>query len=213
MDGNRLQNLIYYGYAQSALRLGLPCTQYRPAAVSAPLTTAYGSLLVSINAKDFKYAKANGYGSPVWYALADGRLMKVGDYLVGQVGTFYVASMQALLPIQVVECNRVVTVFRPQQQAGAGVVPYGGNTESNQTALITGWPCSILANAKADNGTVKLPGDTRSAWWNLLLPPLPFGLILKNDDVVQDDIGNRFVISSAELTDMGWRMTMAESET
>jgi hypothetical protein len=106
-----------------------------------------------------------------------------------------------------------VTVFRPQQQAGVGAVGYGGNTAQNQTAIATGFPASVLINAKADNSSVKLPGDTRQAWWNLLLPPIPGNIIIQDADVVTDEIGNRYVVSAAELTDMGWRITMAESET
>lgn len=212
MDGVRLQNRVYYGYAQSALRIGLPFQQYRPMSASNPLATVLSTLPASFNAKDLKYGKANGYGSPVWYCLADGRVMQVGDYFVGP-STYFIASMQPILPIQAVECNRTVTVYRPQQTPGVGAQPYGGNTASNQTAIATGFPASILINTKADKGVAGLPGDTRLGWWNMLLPPLPGAIVIQDADVVQDDLGNRYVVSDAELTDMGWRITMAESET
>lgn len=213
MDGTRLQSLVYYGYYQAALRIGLPFQQYRPTNAAAPLGTAFATLVASFNAKDMKYGKPSAYGSPLWYCLADGRVMQVGDYLIGAPGTFFIASMQPILPIQAVECNRVVTVYRPQQQTAVGAAPYGGNTADNQTAIATGFPASILINAKADKGVVSLPGDARSAWWNMLLPIIPGGVTIEDADVVIDDLENRYVISAAELTDMGWRITMAESET
>jgi hypothetical protein len=215
VDGTKLQGKVYYGYAQSAKRIGLPFSQYRPTSAVSPIGSGslVGTILASFNAQDMKYSKPNSYGKPVWYCLADGRVMAVGDYFVGAPGTFFIASMQPLLPIQAIECNRTVTVFRPQQQAGVGAVGYGGNTAQNQTAIATGFPASVLINAKADNSSVKLPGDTRQAWWNLLLPPIPGNIIIQDADVVTDEIGNRYVVSAAELTDMGWRITMAESET
>lgn len=216
MDGTKLQGKVYYGYAQSAKRIGLPFNQYRPAvATTSPIAPTYllQSILASFNAQDMKYSKPNTYGKPVWYCLVDGRQTAVGDYLVGAPGTFFIASMQPLLPIQAVECNRTVTVFRPQQQPTVGAGSYGGNTAQNQTVIAKGFPASILINAKADKGSVNLPGDTRQAWWNLLLPPIPGDVIIQDADIVEDDIGNRYVVSAAELTDMGWRITMAESET
>lgn len=215
MDGTKLQGKVYYGYAKSAKRIGLPFSQYRPATAMNPVSgpMLVGTILASFNAQDMKYSKPNTYGKAVWYCLADGRLMAVGDYFVGAPGTFFIASMQPLLPIQAVECNRVVTVYRPQQQAGVGAVGYGGNTQINQTAIITAFPASILINSKADKGPVNLPGDTRSAWWNLLLPPIPSTVVIEDADIVIDDLGNRYTVSAAELTDMGWRITMAESET
>ena len=215
MDGTKLQSKIYYGYAQSAKRIGLPFNQYRPtgADVAIDAGTLVGTVLASFNALDMKYGKANGYGKPTWYCLVDGRLVAVGDYLIGAPGTFFVAAMQPLLPILAVECNRTVTVYRPQQLSGVGAQPYGGNTAANQTPIVTGYPASIQINSKADKGVVSLPGDTRSAWWNMLLPAIPGGVIIEDGDVVTDDISNRYTVSAAELTDLGWRITMAESET
>src|ERR1700722_19714522 len=56
-------------------------------------------LPVSLNAEDMKYGKPNKYGKPTWYALVDGTNLEVGDYFVGPEGTFFVATLQPLLPI------------------------------------------------------------------------------------------------------------------
>lgn len=213
MDGTKLQAKVYAGYGKAAKRIGLPFNHYRPTTAANPLAVPLSSILASFNAQDMTYSKPNTYGKAVWWCLADGSQLAVGDYLVGTPGTFFIASMQPILPIQAVECNRTVTIYRPQQQVGVGALGYGGNTAQNQVAIVTGFPASVLINAKADKGPVNLPGDTRQAWWNLLLPPIPGPVIIQDADVVEDEIGNRYVVSAAELTDMGWRITMAESET
>ena len=212
MDGATLQQRVYYGYAQAAQRIGLPFSQYRPTSASNPLQTVLATLTASFNALDMKYSKPNGYARPTWYCLADGRLLKVGDYLTGNGSTYFIAAMQPLLPILAVKCNRTVTVYRPQQESGVGAVGYGGNTQANQRAIVTAFPASVLLATKAENGPVNLPGDVRAAWANLLLPPIPGGVTILDHDVVTDDIGGRYIVSGAELTELGWRCTMQESE-
>lgn len=215
MDGATLQQRVYYGYTQAAQRIGLPFSQYRPGGASGAL--ASGNLLRSItasfNAQDMQYGKPNLYGKATWYCLADGRLMQVGDYLSGNGSTYFIAAMQPLLPILAVECNRTVTVYRPQQQSDIGAVGYGGNTQSNQLAIVTAFPASILIGAKAETNAVKLPGDGRSVAQVMLLPPIPGAVQIKNNDIVEDDLGNRYLVFGAELTDLGWRCTIMESET
>ena len=40
-----------------------------------------------------------------------------------------------------------------------------------------------------------------------MLVPYLAGVILNNDDIVTDDLGRQFVLSSCELTALGWRLT------
>jgi hypothetical protein len=62
-------------------------------------------LPVSLNAQDMNYRKPNGYGRALWYGVFDGSSIQVGDYLIGPGGTFFVSTMQKLLPILVVEAT------------------------------------------------------------------------------------------------------------
>ena len=216
MDGATLQSRIYAGYAKAAQRLGLPFSQYRPTTASNLLSAGnlLRSLLASFNAQDFKYGRPNGYGKPAWYCIADGSLLAPGDYLIGGTGqTYFIAAMQPLLPILAVECNRTVTVYRPQQQAGVGAVGYGGNTAQNETVLVAGFPASILQGTRGEKGDANLPGDTRNPWLIVLLPNLPGAIYLRTDDVMIDDLGRRYTFSSAEQTDLGWRITAMETVT
>lgn len=215
MDGATLQSRIYAGYAKAALRLGLSFSQYRPTAATSPMSAPYllRTMLASFNAQDFKYGRPNGYGKATWYCLADGALLQVGDYLTGNGSTYFIAAMQPLLPILAVECNRTVTLYRPQQQVGVGAVGYGGNTAANETVLAAGFPASVLQGTKGEHGDTKLPGDVRNPWWSALLPNIPGGIRLRSDDVMVDDQGKRYTLSSTEQTDMGWRITAMEAET
>ncbi len=215
MDGATLQARIYSGYAKAALRIGTTFSLYRPTTATNPIATPtlLGALLASFNAMDMKYGKPNPYGKPMWYCLADGSQLQEGDYLVSADMTYFIAAMQPLLPILAVDCNRVVTAFRPQQQTGVGAVGYGGNTAQNETVLASGFPASILQGTKGERGDTKLPGDVRNPWWTILLPNIPGGVVMRTDDVLTDDLGRRYTISSAEQTDLGWRLTALETET
>ena len=175
------------------------------AEVANPLAaTPYANMFVSLNAEDMKYGKPNKYGKATWYALFDGLNAQVGDYFVGPGGTFFIAAMQLLLPILVVECNRVITVWRPQIQTGVDG-EYGGTTDANQTAVMTDWPCSILQGTKGEKNESNLPGDVRAAWWSILLPYA--GVQILPNDIITDDLGIRYVLSSVEISDLGYRLT------
>jgi len=215
MDGPTIQSRVYRGYAIAAGKIGFPADQYRALDANNPTDVAckLQTLSASFNAQDMKYGKPSQYGKPLWYCLIDGTQVQVGDYLIQNDSTFFIAAMQPLLPILAVECNRTVTFYRPQQQAGVGAQGYGGNTAANETALAQNWPCSLLQAAKAANNPVNLPGDAKQASWGLLMPAIPGCVVIKNDDVVIDDLGNRYLVYSAELSDLGWRCALTESET
>jgi hypothetical protein len=217
MDATKLQAKINGGYAKAAQRLGLSCGQYRP---TSALTAAIApgnrlrAILASFNAEDMKYSKPNKYGKATWYCLADGSLLKVGDYLVQPDGSaYFIAGMQLHLPIFVVGCNRTVDILRPQQASGVGAVGYGGNIAATETPLVTQFAASILQGTKGEKSPVDLPGDVRIPWWAVLLPVLPGGVSLRTGDIINDDMARRYIISSAELTDLGWRITAMQAET
>lgn len=214
MDGATIQNRVYRGYAKAAAKIGVAHDQYRPIGALSPLAAGnkLASLQASFNAESFTYGKPNKYGKPTWYAVVDGAQTRVGDYLVGPSGTFFIAAQQALLPILAVECNRTINILRPQQQTGVGAVGYGGDTDANETLLIQAWPASVLQGTKGEKTEAALPGDVRSPWWVVLLPHA-VGVTLRTNDIITDELARRYIISSAELTDAGWRMTAMQAQT
>lgn len=215
MDAATLQARIYKGYSKAALRIGFDTDLYRPTTANNPISgiNKLRTFPASFNSEDMTYGKPNKYGHPTWYGLFDGTLTQVGDYLVNvQDGTYFIAAQQTALPVLLVQCNRIIKIARPQQQAGVGALGYGGDTDSNETVLMTSWPCSLLQGTKGERGAVNLPGDVRDPWWALLLPSFS-GVTLRSGDIVKDDLSRRYVISSAELSDLGWRCTCAQAQT
>jgi hypothetical protein len=215
MNGATIQQRIYYGYAKAAQYIGTAFAQYRPSSANNPVTGTplNAALPASFNAQDMKYSKPNGYAKPCWYCLADGTQLQVFDYLVSAGKTYFVAAMQPLLPILAVECNRTVNVTRPQvQTAVGGITDYEGTTATNETPLMAGWPASILQGSKGEKGEIVLPGDVRNAWWVVLFPSTP-GVTLRAGDLIRDELNRRYIISSAELTDLGWRITAQQGQT
>jgi hypothetical protein len=214
MDAAKLESKIYAGYAKAAQRIGYTVDLYRPSSPINPLAqlNRLRSFPASFNAEDMTYKRPNKYAKPTWFGVFDGRLAQVGDYLVGEHdGTFFVAAMQTALPILLVQCNRTINVLRPQQQTGVGAAGYGGDTDAGETELLHQWPASVLQGTKGEKNDAQLPGDTRSPWWAVLLPNYP-GVTLRSADLITDDLARRYVISSAELTDLGWRITAMQAQ-
>lgn len=214
MDAATLQSKLYKGYGKAALRIGPQYSLYRPTSATNPIASGnlLGTLNASFNAQDMLYGKPNVYGKALWYCLVDGTQTKVGDYLVGADKTVFIAAMQQALPILAVECNRTINIVQAQQQPTVGAQGYGGDTAAGETLLMTQWPCSMLQGTKGEKGDVNLPGDVRNPWWNVLLPAYP-GAIIRSANIIIDDLKRRYVISSAELTDLGWRCTAMQAQT
>lgn len=218
MDSATLQSRIYKGYGKVALRIGPVYTQYRPRGPANPLATAYNRINASFNAEDMTYGRPNKYGKPTWYCVFDGSEAKVGDYLVGKDGTFFIAAMQMTLPILCVECNRKVRISRMAAPLQVGAVGYSAIVEGAATDvlgvsdaagnLVTGWPGSILIGGRSDKVT-DIGGAVKSSGWQALLPP-SVPITIMQGDILHDDLNRKYAVYAAELTDLGWRLNINE---
>ncbi|MGF6154029.1 hypothetical protein [Pseudomonas fluorescens] len=211
MDGTKLQAKIYKGYGQAAQRIGFPYQQFRATSANNPLLTTALQTLPASFTTNFSYSAPNKYGQATWLGLFDGRTFLPGDYLVGEGGTFFIAAMQSTLPIYCVQTNRVISVLRVAMDAGPGLIGYAGDTAATEVPLMQGWPASVLQGTKGEQNPTQLPGDVRTPWWLVLMPAYP-GITFRTSDVIRDELGRKYVISSAELTDMGWRMTAMQAQ-
>lgn len=208
MDGEKIQLKMYKGYAKAARVVGTTYQHFRPSSASDPLniSNSLSPLKVTLNACDMNYSKPNVYGKATWYGIFDGAQAQVGDYITGIEGVFFVAAMQQILPILMVSCNRVITIARPSMETGPGAIGYGGDTEESEIPLMQNWPCSMLQGSKGEKNEVGLPADAKNPWFTVLVPSVE-GVLLRTADIITDDIGGRYKLSSAELTDLGWRLT------
>lgn len=214
MDGIAIQQRIYAGRGKAALRIGLDCRQYRPLTAGAPLSNLLATIKAAFNSGDSKYLAPNLPGDPIWYADLDGRVTLAGDYLVrvSDGATWYIAGQQQLLPIVCVDCNRSLKITRENPVTAVGAVGYSGKLPSTETDVLGGpgalWPASILFGGRKENA-VNLPAGTKNVGWKIMLPP-SVPITLMAGDIATDDLGRRYVIEGAELTDLGWRAMSIE---
>lgn len=212
MNAAKIEAKIQRGNGKAAKILGVVCDQYR-AATSGPVmvTTNLLGIVMARFDQDFQFGarKPNLYGHPTWGVLADRTMLAVGDYLIGSEGTFFLIAQQSLLPTAAVSCNRVISISRPTGPT-PGSNAYGG--VNNHTPIVTSWPASVLQGTKGERGDVQLPGDVRMPWVSILIPAPP-GVQIRFGDVVTDDQATpiRYTISGAELTDLGYRITAAQT--
>jgi hypothetical protein len=145
-----------------------------------------------------------------------------GDYLIG-FKTFFVLSKEYQLPMQAVECNRLVNVLRATQSTAAGYVPgsYAGYVEGDATTIMQNLPISMLLYRSGGRAESKLPTDTSQPTWMCMLPNLGDIDLRTGDFIVgSSDISlktpgivttnDRFVIAGTEETEFGWRVTCTQ---
>jgi hypothetical protein len=218
MDAATIQAKIFAGRAKAALRIGYDCQVFRPTSVTAaPLASPVTTLRAAFNAADGTYKGPSLYGKPVWFGDLDGSQVRPGDYLVRTLdgATFFVAAMQPLLPIVLIDCPRTLRVTRQQAQTAVGAVSYGGLQVASEAPVLglasdhlTYWPASILMGKSAGD-SLNLPGSAATAGWRVLLPP-SVPVVVMAGDTLTDDLGRRFMVNAAELTDLGWRINAGE---
>jgi len=203
--------LFQIGPRISGQILGSPYAQYRPSGASNPIQA--GNLLGNIPAWITADARGNGDrpfapAKPTAYAMVDPALTQVGDYLIGPLGTFFIASQDVPMPIQAVRCNYTITVARPGSGAPSTGYYYGGVISVDVSPILTAWPASVIQGTKGEGGEIKLPGDTRLAWVAILMPSVG-GVEILPGDWITDSEGTpmQYTVSSRELTPLGWRLS------
>ena len=210
---------------RAAIALGAWCDAYRPMDSTDPLRprNRYMKLQAAFSSVDGEFAHAVGYGQTGWYGLFDSAYTRPGDYLVrpdsapaaGDGGTWFVAQQQPLLPALCVRAARVIGFVRPSPSAStssSGVGSYGGFTVADATPLLSGYPASVTNAYGSGLDPTNLPADAPPRSWEVLLPAVP-GVVLLNGDLMTDDLGRTGVVSTAELTDLGWRILVKQTTT
>ncbi len=204
MDARTLQDRIDRGLGAAARHVGAPCDAYRPRDPLDPLAPTSRTLRLNaaFTAEDLRLRRPAGYGHATWSGVFDTAYTRPGDYLVGPAGTFFIAAQQSLLPALCVLATRTVSVTRSAAPASAGINQYGGLLAGTATTVLAGWPASILFAGSGAAGD--LPGEVATPTWTILLPTTP--VAVAGADLVTDDRGLCYVVGSAELTALGWRI-------
>ncbi len=210
LPGQAVPDLIRQGLGQAGRGVGDWCDLYRPRGAEAPLVSANRVLRLPAAFVSTRDPTAPvPYGDALWLGIFDAGYARAGDYLAGGEGVFFVASTPRLGPVLCVRTNRTLTLARPAGPGVAGLARYGGVQAAQLLPLMTGWPASVLGSRR-DGGRGALPGDAPglpggAGGWEMLLPQA-VGVVLRPGDLATDDLGRTAVLSSAELTALGWRL-------
>lgn len=218
-QGRDLNYKVYKGLAIAAKHVGQPCSIYRPvqSSMRAALDPAnYRERIDASFAADYSYSKPVKYATATWTAVIDGRHTQPGDYIVGpradMSDIYFIAQQTMMLPILAVKCNRTLTVKRASNTDSFGYSPaYRGDDVRFESLILTGFPASVLEGTKGEKGDANLPEDIRLPWWRIMLPYC--GIQIQTMDLLYDDLGNRYIVSSTELTELGWRITAMQEST
>lgn len=212
VDFALIQEKVYFGYGKAAEKIGELANIYRAPNGIEPIKASnlIGQTYLSQNV-NWAYNKANKHGNSVWQLVVDGRVIQQFDYLVTPKFTFFVNAMQPILPVNGVDCNRRVKITRPTKTRTPGANSYGGYEISDVLQMALDMPISIIQGGRMETNQFKLPLDTRSPSFSLLIPKLS-GVDPRIGDFVDDDRGVRLALTSVELTDLGYRCMGASEQ-
>jgi hypothetical protein len=214
MSLEHIQDRIRWGLNVAARNIGATTDAYRPSGVVAPIAPCNRFLRfhAAFSGPDNRFLKPSGYGSAMWHGVFDAAYTQVGDYLEQNGKIWFVAAQQNLLPVLCVKADRVVSFTRSYAPSAAGINAYSGVTTGTNIPLLTDWPASILGVGGSGHPTADLPSDQSVPFWTVLLPA--YGdVVLLPADRMQDDLGRNATVAAAELTSLGWRITVQQSST
>jgi hypothetical protein len=205
MDGERLQALIYAGYAKDAQHTGLEYSVYRPEGAISPLDASFliGALHCRFPAEK-KSEVPHKYKEPTYYLIADGRELQKGDFLVRDSETYFVADKQHLLPMQAVRCNDVVSIGRPRWVG----------TVTDLDAVATSYPVfRQLKKLDQKPVTATFGASTSATPIAEFFVYLPLAWTeLRQGDIVTDSVNRTYQVSSLDPTEIGTVMVMRQSD-
>jgi len=212
MDAQQIQDKIYEkGYGKVADHIGFLYTIYRSSDGDNPIQPAniIGEIKVAPTTT-WTWMMVKKYGDSTWILVVDGRGLEVGDYLVGELRTFFIASMEKILPILGVMCDRKITIVRPKTTEGIGDVGYSGYVQGDASTfdvLHTSVPSSFLKSSRGEKNPVKLPTDAKMPWYAVYLPQWD-SVFLRNGDIIIDENQQDYIISDNEHTPLGWHLNV-----
>ncbi len=198
MNGEKLQRLIYKGYALEAKITGYDYDVYRSSSPMNP--TAASKLVTTLKCSfwaDEKAAVANKYQTPTWLLRADGNQLERFDFLIGPFGTFFVASKQPTLPMEAILCNNVVDIYHIDYSSG---VPL-------QNIYAQGLP--IFKQYRREDirrDATGLEIGNATTHWRAFIPLQNH--VLKQGDIITDEEGISYTMDAPDFTSVGYAANM-----
>lgn len=212
MDQRKLQDRLDWGLNRAARVIGRSTDAFRPVGATDPISseTRYLRLPAAFSALDGSFSKAVGYGQALWRGYFDRAYTRAGDYLVQDVGTWFIASQQDLLPIVCVKTNCILSVSRILPPESGAV--YGSGVPGSRITILAEWPGSMFSVKSGEVPRSGLPTDLPAPGWTCLLP-IGHDQVIRASDIVDDASGISSIVLSAELSDLGWRLNIRQIST
>jgi hypothetical protein len=212
VSNGAIQAKVNQGFGIVAGKAGISCDWYRASSANNPISGGnwLGTLQVLFDTEpDLAQRTPRRRDKPEeWFGALDTTGVAVGDYLTTPSSeTLFITAIDPFRPVRLALCNRIIDVRQPAAKVGYGAIGgYGGDTRATETVLASGWPCSMVQGAKGETSDGRLPGDVKLPWSIVLMPVIP-AVVLRNDIILIDDLNFRRIVSQAELTPLGWRLS------
>lgn len=200
MKGDILQALIYKGYAKEAAKVGTEYALYRGGPMTPIQPNNYYGTIPCWFIADEKGKVANKYQTPTWTLRADGNVLQLFDILVGDFGTFYVASMQPNLPMECIRCNATMAAGRLVY----GVDPVTGSPTQTVVNYAVGVPVFKQyrrEDIRRDPITGQEIGNAITHWRAFI--PLPNDTV-KQGDMLSDENSISYTVDAPDFTSAGY---------
>ena len=210
----RLQDRISWASNVCARAAGEWADAYRASGRSEPLAPANRFLRIPalFTGMQGKFVRPQGYGDALAHGIFDYAYTRPGDYLAQGEDVWFIAAQARLLPALCVRTNRVISFTRAVAPTATGTNGYGGVTAATVAPLLTRWPASVIGSSGSGQPSADLPSDSSIPYWTVLLPAVS-GVVLLPADLMSDDLDRAAIISAAELTTLGWRLTVKQAIT
>jgi hypothetical protein len=216
MNGLTLQDRIYNGYGKAASAIGMECDLYRPAGAFNPLAAENRILRLSVAFLPIggRVRRPVPQADPYWEGVFDAAYAEPGDILRRREDNaiFFIAGKQPLLPVLCIRALRLINISRPATANSAGLNIYGGTVAALDTVIAERWPVSLQITTKEGTVTAGIQSELTPPAWDVLLPA-SLKLAMRVSDILTDDEGRTGVVSVAETTDLGTRLTVKQAST
>lgn len=208
----RLADRLAYGAGCAARHVGFLHDAFRPDGGDAPLDLArrFLRLCVAFVLPGGAINAPAALGAPYRQAWADWSYLRAGDYLSGPEGVAFIAVIEPPKPMLVVMTNAVVSLARPARPSLAGLNGYGAITPGTETILLSGFPASLLTGGIGDRTRQGLPDDSRVPGLVALLPAVG-GVTPQVSDLILDECGRKYVVTSVETLNAVWRFSLVQA--
>lgn len=212
-----LEDRLRRAEGRAATAIGLWCEAYRPQGGGPALDPANRFLRLPAFLAPPE-GRPPGYGAAAWRGVFDAAYTRPGDYIMrpesapgaDDAAQWFIAAQEPLTPILCIRAERMLRLTRPLGASEPGINGYGGAGAEAEAMLLDLWPASVLTSGGTGTAGADLPADVPAGSWQILLPATP-GITLRTDDIARDDLGRAAVVTSAELTALGWRLIAREA--